>query len=312
MHLKDTSFPFRSSLSQLSSPTPAVTAGVTTEDVAAEGQTRGVLPKSPRMMDLEDRFEIIGTLGRGTQGSVAEAFDKLQNRMVALKVTPKRFLNLAINEISILTRLSELQVVPKIIDVLCKGKKTYLAMEKLPGQSLLSQIEALEDDLTESEAKERFHQILSVVLSLHILDIAHLDLKLENIIINDDDPKLPVRLVDFGFSRVTRGKLVDKFSGSVHYACPEILKQKSFDGKKADVWSLGVILFLLLHSAFPFDRKSGSSKDIFDCILTGVYSPKRDLSPDCLDFLSRLLAVAPETRWEISQLLKHPWLSRSN
>jgi len=126
-----------------------------------------------------------------------------------------------------------------------------------------------------------------------------------------------LKLIDFGFATETVEtkdgvevpKLQKDYCGSVHYAAPEIVQRKPYDGKKADVWSLGIILFVLLSGLFPFDDAQNRPEVIFDKIVAGDFFTPSYLSSDAAPLIRSMLHKDPNKRPSVSKLLKHPWFT---
>ena len=158
---------------------------------------------------------------------------------------------------------------------------------------------------------------------LHANEVVHRDIKLENILFesqqpskdtnyehnNDDNTSLKIRLVDFGFSRhLPRGESLSTGVGTLEYMSPELIQGNSYD-YAVDVWSVGVITYILLCGHAPF---YGSDDDqIAKAIVEGGYTFAygwEGVSPKALDFIRCLLKVDPEKRWTAEEALMHPWL----
>ena len=126
-------------------------------------------------------------------------------------------------------------------------------MENLAGGDLFSYLEKRAFTLSEERAKELSHQLASAIYYLHSFGVAHRDLKPENILMTSDADDCECKIVDFGLSKIIGPSQtsLDPF-GTLSYVAPEVLLQKPY-GKEVDVWSLGVITFLLLSRVLPFD-----------------------------------------------------------
>jgi len=160
-----------------------------------------------------------------------------------------------------------------------------------------------------------FIQIVEGVHFIHKCNISHLDLSLENILLSNDDT---IKICDFGLAREgVHFKGTSERPGKVGYMCGEIFSQKDYNGHKADVWSAGVILFILLSGIPPYEIPS-LADERFKFILRGyngltkmLRSWKVDWIPDAaIDLLSHMLTTQ-DKRWSIEQVLQHPWLRSS-
>lgn len=156
-------------------------------------------------------------------------------------------------------------------------------------------------------ARQIFADLCVATHSLHKAGICHLDIKLENILL---DPKHQrVILADFGFSQ-TVDDLQTAYNGSLHYAAPEVVGNKPFMGPAADVWSLGVVLYSMITDAFPVDH--ADARVIFSQ-LTQFRPSMVDMgcvpSPIARNILARVFDPNPSTRITLPELLAHPWLA---
>jgi serine/threonine protein kinase len=127
-------------------------------------------------------------------------------------------------------------------------------MELIEGLSLLSFIKSKpQRKVEEADCKYIFSQIMSGINYLHLKGICHRDIKLENIII---DNNLSIKIIDFGFGAIgPKSKLQNFFCGTPSYMPPEIVQKKDYVGSFADIWSIGILLFTLLSGSFPFRGK---------------------------------------------------------
>lgn len=184
-----------------------------------------------------------------------------------------------------------------------------IVMEFVDGEELYSRLER--GKLCESEAKYLFYQLCLALDHCHRQGVAHRDVKLENILVTKDNQ---VKLCDFGLSTPITGQLLEDFCGSVCYTAPEILKFNPYDGRKSDVWSLGIVLFSMLTGYLPFSLDSGGScASITDRdrttrlhILEGVYHIPDYVKGDSSDLILRALSPVG-TRISVTEILNHPW-----
>jgi serine kinase len=159
--------------------------------------------------------------------------------------------------------------------------------------------------LPESTARKIFRQIVEVMTYCHSQGIAHLDLKLENILLSSSGK---IFLIDFGLCEIqqTTRRPSDSFVGSIDYASPEILDRKPFDSFKADIWSLGTLLYCLVFACFPFSanaRFNGTHPPL-DFVL--------DISKPLEDLLHKMLKNDPSERCSIIDVSTHKWLHKSS
>eukprot|EP01117_Protostelium_nocturnum_P019398 TRINITY_DN8405_c0_g1_i1.p1 TRINITY_DN8405_c0_g1~~TRINITY_DN8405_c0_g1_i1.p1 ORF type:complete len:279 (+),score=77.28 TRINITY_DN8405_c0_g1_i1:638-1474(+) len=198
----------------------------------------------------------------------------------------------------------------RVNDDFQEGIYHYLVMEYIKGQDLFAMISKRDfSPFKEKEVKRIFKQIVKAVQYVHDQSFAHRDIKMENIIINEVGK---IKLIDFGLcARIQEGKLCNKWCGSQDYCCPEILQKKPYNGYSADVWSLGVVLYILLYAELPFGFKTRVK-----AILRGQEHPelhfadKRNpnkVSSDAKDLISQMLQVDSEKRISLDEVVKHSW-----
>ncbi|OHS95141.1 CAMK family protein kinase [Tritrichomonas foetus] len=187
-------------------------------------------------------------LGQGTTGKVKLAINTETQQLVAIKIICKESfaqrpnLQTKIQREIALMRLVDHPHLLKLVDVLESPRHLYIVLEYAQNGELfdfLVQRNALEPDI----AMKFFRQIIYGLEYLHSLGICHRDLKPENILL---DSNLNIKIADFGFARFVKSHIAETACGSPHYAAPEVIKGQPYDGRSADIWSCGVILYALL------------------------------------------------------------------
>lgn len=159
--------------------------------------------------------------------------------------------------------------------------------------------------MPEDRAQELFFQLASAVRYIHERNIAHRDIKLENVLL---DESLNVHLGDFGFSVVAApDALVRTPCGSPFYAAPEVIDNKEYVGRKADIWSLGICLYVMCVGKFPWDADSRLT--LYTQIVQTNVRPPGFLSFELRKLLTFMLDRNPETRITIDQALRAEWLT---
>lgn len=159
-----------------------------------------------------------------------------------------------------------------------------------------------------------FRQIVAALWYCHRLNIYHRDLKPENILL--DRESMTIKLVDFGMAALQpKGKKLTTPCGSPHYAAPEVIKTQSYDGGKADVWSCGVVLFVLLTGTPPFnhdghDAEHENLKPLFRAITRADYVMPDNISSEAKDLIRAILIPDPKHRISIDKIWDHPFMRK--
>ena len=141
----------------------------------------------------------------------------------------------------------------RLLDIFENQDHIYIVMEHLKGGDLFTYLEKRDFEVSEERAKQLTHQIATAIYYLHSFGVAHRDLKPENILMSSDRETAELKIVDFGLSKIIgpNESSLDPF-GTLSYVAPEVLLQKPY-GKEVDLWSLGIITYLLLSKVLPFD-----------------------------------------------------------
>ncbi|KAF2465924.1 Pkinase-domain-containing protein [Lindgomyces ingoldianus] len=197
-----------------------------------------------------------------------------------------------------------------LYDVWENRNELYLIMEHIQGGELFNYI-GEQGGIQEVEVVHLFRQIIAALLYCHRLNIHHRDLKPENILL--DRKSWEIKLVDFGMAALQPvGKKLTTPCGSPHYAAPEVIRTQSYDGGRADVWSCGVILYVMLYGAPPFNY-SGDDRDLkhlFRAIAHADYVMPDTLSREAQDLIRRILVPDPKRRIPIEAIWDHPFLRK--
>jgi serine/threonine protein kinase len=158
--------------------------------------------------------------------------------------------------------------------------------------------------LPEHEVRRLVRQLVGALSYLHRRAIAHRDIKLENVLL---DERCNLRLIDFGFAILSRGKLRVP-CGSPAYTAPEILLAHEYDGQLADVWSLGVLIFVMLAGRFPF--QGATRAELSRNVLRGTFTSPSGLTREPESLLRRILVLDPHQRYAIENVRTHPWMAK--
>jgi len=280
-------------------------------------------------MTLKDTYEIVRMLKKTIFGTIELGFEKKTGQQVAVKISScqKRMKKLEWlenprEEVRLMTLLNNKhevgsKYVIKLLFAESDQENDWTVLEFAPKGDLFDVVSSAftSGRLDVEKAKSLFIQIVEGIHFIHKCNISHLDLSLENILISDDNT---VKICDFGLAREGANfKGSCERPGKIGYMCGEIYAQKDFNGHKADVWSAGVILFILLTGIPPYEIPSVTDER-FRWVLRG-YSGltkmfrawKIDWIPDeAIDLLSHMLTTQ-EKRWTSEQVLRHPWLASS-
>ncbi|OHS94643.1 CAMK family protein kinase [Tritrichomonas foetus] len=249
-----------------------------------------------------------GTVGEGAFSVVKLAYNEQQKEYFACKIVPKKRLsggNLEARfemEIRINQQMHHPGVVG-IQDVLKDDFNYYILMEFCPNGELFQFI-VDRNHLIESEAKIMIRQILETLDYIHNIRVCHRDLKPENILI---DKFGHLKISDFGLSKfVDIDGLVTTPCGSPCYASPECVSGKSYNGRKSDIWSVGVISYAMMTGQLPWTKRNQTQ--LFEQIKKGEYVVPNFLSVPAQKFIKGLMTVDNTKRFTIYQALQHPFL----
>ncbi|KAI9028141.1 kinase-like domain-containing protein [Phycomyces nitens] len=188
-----------------------------------------------------------------------------------------------------------------------EGDRYYMFLEYVDGGQLLDYIIS-HGKLREKQARKFSRQIVSALDYCHRNSIVHrvVDLKIENILITRDEN---IKIIDFGLSNIYSPlRQLNTFCGSLYFAAPELLQAHKYTGPEVDVWSLGVVLYVLVCGRVPFDDTSLPA--LHAKIKAGVVVYPDHLSKDCVHLLSNILVVDPLQRQDLSFVRNHPWLNK--
>ena len=266
---------------------------------------------------LFDKYEVKQKIGKGKFGLVKSGINKETKKPVAIKIMAKKNMDksdmeLAKVEIDIL-KIAQHPNIIKLYDVFENENYIYIIMEYCSGGDLLSYFEHYEYELPEAKVCEIIHKLSMAIYYLHSYGIVHRDLKPENILMTDLTSNADIRLLDFGLSKIVGNdeKCTEPY-GTLSFVAPEVLQGKPYD-KSVDLWSIGIITFLLLCGYMPFDDKHSEREIARQTIQDPVpYENKiwSKISPEAKTFVDGLLQKKPEKRYSIKEVLEHPWIKK--
>lgn len=260
---------------------------------------------------MEQKQQTIGdyvmgkTLGSGSYGKVKIGYSKITGKQVAIKIISKsQFLtkpdakSKIRREIAVM-RLLEHPHLLKFEEVVSSPHHIYIVIEYAQHGELFDYITTHSEDSYE-QALRFYREMIYGLDYLHTHAICHRDLKPENILLDEFDH---VKIADFGFARWMKANIAETSCGSPHYAAPEIIRGEKYDGRAADIWSSGVVLYALLARKLPFN--DNAIRRVLEKVLKGTYVMP-DLPGVLQDLISRILVVDINKRITLDQIKDHP------
>ena len=257
-----------------------------------------------------DFYKIKQKIGKGCFGKVYLATQKLTGCDVALKVITKTNIKNKDSrkkiekEVEILQQVNHSHSIIKLFEVFEDDNSVYLAFEYLPNGDLV-QFFKKQPLFDENELAPFYHKILKGIKYLHENKILHRDIKLDNILL---DKNLNPKVCDFGISSIAKeGLRIYDTGGTPAYLAPEVIKAEGFVCEKSDVWSLGVLLYLLTFGIVPF--KATDMQVLYNKIIIGTFKfPEYDdTSKELIDLIKRMLVVDIDKRLSLEQVMNHSW-----
>ncbi|XP_062364624.1 serine/threonine-protein kinase SIK2 [Cinclus cinclus] len=252
-------------------------------------------------------YDIEGTLGKGNFAVVKLARHRITRSEVAIKIIDKSQLD-AVNlqkiyrEVQIMKMLDHPHII-KLYQVMETKNMLYLVTEFAKNGEIFDYL-AAHGRLSEPEARRKFWQILSAVEYCHGRKIVHRDLKAENLLL---DSNMNIKIADFGFGNFYKsGEPLTTWCGSPPYAAPEVFEGQQYEGPQLDIWSMGVVLYVLVCGALPFD---GPTLPILrQRVLEGRFRIPYFMSEECEHLIRRMLVLDPSKRLSIAQIKEHKWM----
>ncbi|CAG9325492.1 unnamed protein product [Blepharisma stoltei] len=275
-----------------------------------------MLENAAKTRKFKEFYELKERLGHGKFSDVYEAVEHSTNMRWAVKVINKIRLNkqekeFLRTEIAIMRLIDHPNVI-QLKEVFDTKKHLLIVMEIVEGGELFERI-VKKKVFSEYAASQIIKQLLEVVCYLHEVGIIHRDIKPENILLGDTSDIPQIKLADFGLSKLTGPNDIQTLAcGTLGYAAPEVLSQEGYTFK-ADIWSIGIVAYLLLAGRLPFDHKE--KQVLIDLTLNGAI-PFEGLwdryTPLATDFIKKLMNRNVDERPTAREALQHPWIKTSD
>lgn len=261
---------------------------------------------------LMQRYELGRLLGQGTFAKVYHGRNLKTGQNVAVKMIDKEkvmkvgLIEQIKREISVMRLVKHPNVV-QLFEVMASKTKIYFAMEYVKGGELFNKV--AKGRLKEDAARKYFQQLIAAVDFCHSRGVYHRDLKPENLLLDEHGN---LKVSDFGLSALfeSRGQdgLLHTTCGTPAYVAPEVINKRGYDGEKADVWSCGVILFVLLAGYLPFH--DSNLMEMYRKISKGEFKCPQWFPPEVKKLLSKILDPNPSTRMTLSKLMDNSWFKK--
>ncbi|XP_078381024.1 serine/threonine-protein kinase SIK3-like isoform X2 [Oculina patagonica] len=256
-------------------------------------------------------YNIEKTIGKGNFAVVKLATHCITKQKVAVKIIDKSQLdqdNLKkiFREVQIMKMLDHAHII-KLYQVMETDRMLYLVTEYASKGEIFDHLVA-HGRMNEKEARKKFLQIASAVDYCHKQNVVHRDLKAENLLL---DENFNIKIADFGFSNLFQeGKHLKTWCGSPPYAAPELFEGKAYCGPEVDIWSLGVVLYVLVCGALPFDGSTLQS--LRSRVLDGRFRIPFFMSTECEHLIRHMLVRDVAKRYNMAQIMNHKWINEMN
>ncbi|XVF41185.1 hypothetical protein PTKIN_Ptkin01aG0259700 [Pterospermum kingtungense] len=261
---------------------------------------------------LMQKYEFGRLLGQGNFAKVYYARNIETSQSVAIKVIEKEkalkagMIDQTKREISVMGLVKHPNVL-ELYEVIASKSKIYFVMEYAKGGELFNKVS--KGKLREDVARKYFQQLISAVDFCHSRGVYHRDLKLENLLLDENGT---VKVSDFGLSALAESKhqggILHTTCGTPAYVAPEVINRKGFDGAKADIWSCGVILYVLLAGYLPFHDSNLIA--MYRKISKAEYKFPNWFSPEVCKLLTRIFNPNPKARISIAKIMANPWFKK--
>lgn len=261
--------------------------------------------------DVEKKYKIGEELGQGNFAVVKKCVDRKTNKTYAVKIIDKALCEgkeeMIETEVSLLRSVNHQNIVG-LVEEFDTPTKLYLVLQYVSGGELFERI-VDKGSYTEKDASRIVREMTEAVAYLHEKNIVHRDLKPENLLFATPEEDSEILVADFGLSKlVSDSSVLSTACGTPNYVAPEILRQAGYS-KPVDVWSLGIITYILLCGYPPFYDDNDTK--LFQLIMKGKFEFQSpywdDVSESAKDLIKKMLIVNPANRLTAADVLKHPW-----
>ncbi|XP_041367707.1 calcium/calmodulin-dependent protein kinase type IV-like isoform X2 [Gigantopelta aegis] len=274
-----------------------------------ENQQDYWIAESIKDVPLEDRFLLGTELGRGATSCVYKCEERGTEKPWAVKIINKTVDKKVVRtEIGILLKLSHPNVI-RLKEIFETPKDIALVLELVTGGELFDRI-VDRGVYSEKDAAQAVNHMLTAVAYLHDNDVVHRDLKPENLLYENLSDESNLKVADFGLSKMMGPEVqLHTVCGTPGYCAPEVLLGKKYD-KSVDLWSIGVIAYILLCGYEPFSAED--DREMYKNVIKGKYTFDEiywdDISKNAKDLVKRLLTLDPKKRITAKSALQHPWV----
>ena len=265
--------------------------------------------------ELGGNLKYIETIDHGAFGTVIHVIEISSNKDMAIKVINKAGARSSLikkmkEEISILKKLNHENIV-KFFGFLETNNQILIKMEYIKYGTLKHWIKN-HKKITEEDASIILKHVLSAIVYLHSMQICHRDIKPENIMLSKENDLHSIKIIDFGLSAQNFDKLINNdYCGTYIYMAPEQIEKKLYF-ISVDIWSIGILMFMLLNSGkHPFYIKGDDKKDFVKKIEACKINFYNKVSPMAKHLILKLLEPNPSWRYTGAQAIKHPWITRN-